>query len=186
MLTVKERGHFVATLRYAYVAVMETLSAWVPTTPEMEVKLLFGEHIWDAAQHADSLGKRTYELRLPPQKSHRPADGYAELLAAVAALEPTPQRLAAMYDVLLPGLAGRQRRYVEQTDTLVDAPTVRIVERHLVDNTRMIETAHALRQALPALQLADAPWLTALRQREASAELLASLVPEAAATAVGA
>ena len=54
MLTVKERGQFVATLRYVHVSLMETLAAWVPTTPEMEVKLLFGEHIWDVAQHADA------------------------------------------------------------------------------------------------------------------------------------
>ena len=84
MLTVKERGHFVATLRYVHVSLMETLAAWVPTTPEMEVKLLFGEHIWDVAQHADSLGKRTFELRMPLQKSMRAADGYVDFLAAVA------------------------------------------------------------------------------------------------------
>ena len=181
MLTVKERGHFVATLRYVYVSVMETLSAWVPTTPEMEAKLLFGEHIWDAAQYADSLGKRTYELRMALQKSIRPADGYADLLAEVAAIGPTPQRLAAMYDVLLPALAGRQRRYLEQTDKLVDAPTVRVLERFLADNTRMIDAAQALRHELPALQLADAQWAAALRKREASLELLAAASPEAAA-----
>ena len=184
-MTVKERGHFVATLRHVYVSVMETLSAWVPTTPEMEVKLLFGEHIWDAAQHADSLGKRTFELRMPLQKSIRPADGYADLLAEVAAIGPTTQRLAAMYDVLLPGMAGRQRRYLAQTDRLVDAPTVRILERYFADTIRMIEAANALRDELPALQLADRQWAAALQKREAALELLAAASPEAAA-AVGA
>lgn len=184
MLTVKERGHFVATMRYAHVFVMETLAAWVPTTPEMEVKLLLGEHIWDVAQHADSLGKRTYELRLPLQHSVRPAEGYVEFLAEVAAIEPTPQRLAVMYDVLIPALAGRQRRYVEQTDKLVDAPTVRILERHLADVARILDAAHALRRELPALQLADGGWVSTLQGREAALELLAA-VP-AASVAVGA
>src|SRR5262249_28366665 len=36
MLTVKERGHFVATVRWVHVWLMETLAAWVPTAPEME------------------------------------------------------------------------------------------------------------------------------------------------------
>ena len=139
MLTVKERGQFVATLRYVHVSLMETLAAWVPTTPEMEVKLLFGEHIWDVAQHADSLGKRTFELRMPLQHSVRAADAYVDFLATVAAVGPTPQRLAAMYDVLLPALAERQRRYLERTDRLVDAPTVRILERFLADRARMID-----------------------------------------------
>ena len=89
MLTVKERGHFVATLRYVHVTLMETLAAWVPTTPEVEAKLLLGEHIWDVAQHADSLGKRTFELRLPLQHSVRAAEPYVEFLAEIRAIEPT-------------------------------------------------------------------------------------------------
>jgi len=184
MLTVKMRGQFVATLRYVHVAVMETLATWVPTTPEMEVKLLLGEHIWDVAQHADSLGKRTYELRMPLQHSVRPTDEYADFLATVAGVQPTPQRLAAMYDVLLPALVGRQRRYVERTDTLVDAPTVRILERYQADSSRMIEAAHALRRELPALQLAEPRWAAALQAREATLELLA--VAQPAPAAVGA
>ena len=185
MLTVKERGQFVATLRYVHVSLMETLAAWVPTTPEMEVKLLFGEHIWDVAQHADSLGKRTFELRLPLQKSVRPADEYVDFLAAVAAIEPTPQRLAAMYDVVLPALVGRQRRYIEQADRLLDAPTVRIIERFLTDADRMIDGARSLREELPALKLVDGAWAATLRNREATLALLAAAPVESAA-AVGA
>src|SRR5215470_3542830 len=166
MLTVKERGQFIATLRSVYVSTMETLAAWVPTTPEMEIKLLFGEHIYDTAQHADSLGKRTFELRMPLQHSLPAADEYVQFLATVRAIEDTPKRLAAMYDVLLPGLAARQRRYLDGTDRLVDAPTVRIFERHFADLTRMIESANALREELPALQMADAKWAAALQGTE--------------------
>src|SRR5262245_18023875 len=166
MLTVKERGQFVSTLRWVNVSLMETLAAWVPTTPEMEVKLLLGEHIWDVAQHADALGKRTFELRLPLQHSVRPADAYVKLLDTVAALGPTPERLAAMYDVIFPALVERQRRYIERADRLVDAPTVRILERALVDLARMIDAGRALRQELPALQLTDAQWTAALKARE--------------------
>lgn len=181
MLTVKGRGRFVATMRYVHVWLMETLAAWVPTTPEMEVKLLFGEHIWDAAQHADTLGKRTYELRLPLQHSERPSEAYAGLLAEVAAVGPTPQRLAAMYDVMLPALATRQRRYLEQTDRLVDAPTVRILERYLADAARMIEAGRALRQELPELRLADRQWAATLQAREAALDPVAADSPAPAA-----
>jgi hypothetical protein len=170
MLTVKERGHFAATIRFMQVWLMETLAAWVPTTPEMEVKLLFGEHIWDAAQHADALGKRTFELRLPLQHSQRPADAYVAFLAELAAVRPTAQRIAAVYDVFLPALAARYRRYLERTDHLSDAPTVRILERDLADTARMVEAARALRQELPALQLTDPQWAETLRRREAAFE----------------
>ena len=184
MLTVKERGHFVATLRYVHVTLMETLADWVPTTPEVEVKLLLGEHIWDVAQHADSLGKRTFELRLPLQHSVRAAEPYAAFLAEIRAIEPTPERLAAMYDVLVPGLVARQRRYLEQTDKLVDAPTVRILERYLADTVRMTDAAHAVRRELRELPSADRQWAAALQAREAKLELLA--VPSTETVAVGA
>jgi len=181
MLTVKERGQFVATLRYVHVFLMETLAAWVPTTPEMEGKLLFGEHIWDVAQHADSLGKRTFELRLALQRSMRPSDGYVELLGDVAAIEPTPNRMAAVYDVMLPAMVRRERAYLERTDKLVDAPTLRIFERHFADVTRMLAAAEELRRELPALQLADQQWIATLQAREANLELVADSVPEAVA-----
>ena len=170
MLTVKERGQFVATMRYIHVWLMETLAGWVPSTPELEVKLLLGEHVWDAAQQADALGKRTFELRLPLQHSVRPTDAYVDLLADIRAIGPTPQRLAAIYDVLLPALGERYRRYLSTTDTLVDAPTVRILERELADMARMRETCRAVRQELPALQLQDEAWGESLRGREAAIE----------------
>jgi hypothetical protein len=166
IISVKERGQFVATMRYVHVALMETLAAWVPTTPEMEVKLLFGEHIWDVAQHADALGKRTFELRLPLQHSLRPADAYAELLADIAALAPTPERIAAIYDVLLPGLANRYRRYLSETDVLLDAPTARIIESWLFAWSRMQETRHKLCTELPNIQVDDAAWVPQLQARE--------------------
>lgn len=184
ILSVRARGEFVATMRFVQVSLMETLAAWVPTTPEMEVKLLFGEHIWDVAQHADALGKRTFELRMPLQHSLRPAEPYVALLVELAATGPAARRLAAIYDVLLPGVAVRYRRYLAETDALLDAPTVRILERHLQDMERMTGAAESLRRELPALRLEDRAWSEALRVREAASELVARSA--AGAAAVGA
>lgn len=182
LLTVKARAEFVATMRYVEVWLMETLAAWVPTTPEMEVKLLFGEHIWDAAQHADALGKRTFELRMPLQHSLRPVKFYADFLVELARIGPTPQRLGAVYDVVLPALVARSRHYLDQTDALADAPTVRILERHFADVARMVESARALRLELPLLQLAGREWTDTLRSREAAFEVI--IAPVSASTVV--
>ena len=180
MMTVKERGSFVATMRYVHVWLMETLAAWVPTTPEMEVKLLFGEHIWDAAQHADALGKRTFELRMPLQHSLRPVEAYASFLTELATTLPTQNRLAAVYDVMLPGLCARYQRYLQATDSLADAPTVRIVERLLADVARMTSAANALRQELSYLQLKESSWVAEQAKRESGPDTL--VVTAAAAT----
>src|SRR5215467_1323448 len=144
-LTVKQRGQNVATFRFVEVRVMEILSAWVPTTPEMEAKLLLGAHIWDTAQAADALGKRTYELRMPLQHSLTPVVGYLDVLDTFAAAEGAAQRIAAFYDVMLPGLAARYQRYLAQTDKLMDATTVRVMERILETGARMMREANELR-----------------------------------------
>src|SRR5512145_842058 len=100
-LTVAERAQTIATFRFIEVRLMEIAAAWVPTTPEMEVKVLLGKHIWDFAQHGDALGRRTFELRLPEQHSQRPVDHYVRLLSDAEAIVETPGRLAALYDVIL-------------------------------------------------------------------------------------
>ena len=55
-LTIRQKADAVGTFRHLSVWYMETLSRWVPTTPEMDAKVLFGRHIWELAQHADSFG----------------------------------------------------------------------------------------------------------------------------------
>ncbi len=173
-LTVKQRGQHIATFRFVQVRLMEILSAWVPSTPEMEAKLLFGPHIWDAAQAADALGKRAHELRLPLQHSIAPAAAYVELLGELGAVSGAARRIAVLYDVVLPGLAARYRRYMQRTDTLMDAPSVRVIEGILATGERMVREADKLRAELPALKC-DAPtWLQQFAAREESVlELLA-------------
>jgi hypothetical protein len=176
-LSVSERGSAVATFRYIHVELMQMLAQWTPSTPEMEVKLMFGEHIWDVAQHADALGKRAPELRLPPQHSLKPADPYLQLLGEVRKETGTARRLAAFYDALLPGLAHRYRGYLGKTDTLMDAPTVRILEAMLQTQARMIEQCGRLREEFPALRPAqpDTAWREALASQDRGlAELVAA------------
>lgn len=177
-LSVKDRGEAVATFRHVNVQLMETLAQWTPTAPEMEVKLMFGEHIWDFAQGADALGKRAHELRLPLQHSLKPVAPYAELLAQVRSEKDTARRLAALYDVVLPGLARRYRDYLGRTDALMDQPTVRIVEQQLAVLDKMATQCRALRAEFPALAQADRAGAEALAKREAAiGDLVAAAVP---------
>ena len=167
-LSVQDRAEYVATFRFIQVFLMETLARWVPQTPEMEVKVLFGRHIWDLAQQADGLGKRGYELRAPLQFSLRPLDSYVEVLEEFARTESTPQKIRGFYDVILPGLSARYQNYLELTDRLLDEPTVRVVEKILGEFKRMIGESEALRKELPQLRLNDKDWPARLAKREAS------------------
>ena len=147
-LTVADRARAIATFRYIEVRLMEITAGWTPTTPEMEVKVLFGRHIWDFAQNADLLGKRTFELRMPAQHSVAPIPSYVELLTTLAGEETTSGRLAALYDAFLPALQKRYQDYVCRTDALLDAPSVEACNRIIGNITRMRGEADALRKEL--------------------------------------
>jgi hypothetical protein len=168
-LTVRERAETVATLRHIEITLMETLARWVPTTPMMEVKVLFGRHIWITAQHADMLGKRTYELRAPMHLTLAPTADYAAFLADLAAVKPQAERLSAFYDVAIPAVVERCRAYLAATDPLLDEPTVRIFERIVQESGTMIAEANALRGQHASLQFGGSG-VIALAARERSIE----------------
>lgn len=167
-LNVKERGEHVATFRWIEVRVMEMLGAWIPSTPEMEAKLVLGTHIWDIAQHADSFGKRTHELRLPLQHSIEPSAEYVRFLGDLAATTETSKRIAGFYGCVLPALDRMFRDYLARVDPLLDGPTVRILERITADIARMRAEGKALREELPDVGSVDPAWLDGLRRREIS------------------
>src|SRR5580704_13321041 len=113
-LSVQNRAENVATFRFIQVFLLETVARWVPNTPELEVKVVFGRHIWDLAQQADALGKRCYELRAPLQSSLRPSESYMAFLEEFAKTSSTAEKLDNFYDIVLPSLAARYKSYVNR------------------------------------------------------------------------
>jgi hypothetical protein len=147
-LILREKAEYLATFRWLEVFLMETLAGWVPTTPEMEVKVLMGRHIWDAAQHADALGKRTFELRAPLHYTLAPLPPYLGMMNELASIEDTTGRIQAVYDVILPGLAARYRQYLQNSDSLLDEPSFRVIEGALNDYARMRRESEEVRAEL--------------------------------------
>lgn len=176
---VKDRSEALGVFRWISITAMETLARWIPTTPEMEVKVLFGRHVWDFAQHADGFGKRAFELRAPLHYMLPPVVVYQEWVGVIAASQSTGQRVAALYDVWCPAIVARYRDYIQHTDELMDEPTVRLIERFMADLTRMAQERTRLTKVLvsmPAEFNAD----TYLAQEAA----IASLRPAHSAIAV--
>lgn len=151
-MNVKERAESIGTFRHVSVFLMETLARWVPSTPEMEVKVLFGRHIWLAAQAADRFGKRARELRAPLHYSRPPREGFARDLAALADLRATADRLEGLYSVALPAFTAAYSRYLDETDPVIDEPSVVILRDVLRDLERMRSEAARLLEEIPALR----------------------------------
>jgi hypothetical protein len=148
-LSVRERADTIGTLRFISVFAMETLARWVPTTPDLEAKVTFGRHIWDFAQHADGLGKRTHELRASLHYTVPPLPAYQAALDALRALEGSGDRLAAFYEAFVPDLERRYQQYLDLTDRFLDEPSVRVVERIVRDLPRLVADAGAVRAERP-------------------------------------
>ena len=144
------------------VRLMEASARWTPTTPEMEAKVMLGRHIWDFAQMADSLGRRTLELRQPEHYTLRPVDAYDALLEEACGARSTADRIAALYDGVLPGLIERYRRYVAATDPILDEPSIVIIDRIVRELERQRVEAAALKQELGLDPVAS----TSLARRE--------------------
>lgn len=167
-LSVRQRANRIGSFRYISVNLMEALASWIPTTPELEAKVLFGRHVWEFAQHADLLGRRTGELRRPTQYSHPPLAAYRSLLDALASRAATGERIAGLYDVLLPDLERRYAEYVAATDRIGDEPSVRIIARILSDLARMVEERSSLSGERPDLASANGAWAAEYARRLAS------------------
>lgn len=170
--TLKEKAEYIGTLRTLDVSLMEMLARWVPSTPEMEVKVLLGRHLWDLAQHADLLGKRVFELRAPLHYSPPLSDAYRQWLQRIAEMGSTQDRLAAFYECLLPAISKRHEHYLGHTDGLQDEPTVRILGRIRQDQERMQQEHAALLRELPALAKNMPQWSKELAAGEGGLQLL--------------
>jgi hypothetical protein len=180
-LSVQERARELATFRFVAVYLMEALARWVPTTPEMEAKVLFGRHIWEMAQQADALGRRTYELRAPLHLSLRPCEEYMAVLAELPAAMGTGERIDGFYRAILPGLEARYRAYIEATDALMDAPSVRLLEDAVRGITRMCDESRATWAELGALPRPDPSWTRRLAEAEAGVRPILAPPPAEAA-----
>jgi hypothetical protein len=154
-LILREKAEYLATFRWLEVFLMEMLARWVPTTPEMEVKVLMGRHIWDAAQHADALGKRTFELRAPLHYTLTPLAPYLQTMNELASVEDTAGRVQAVYDVILPGLAARYKEYLQNSDSLLDEPSFRVIEGILSAYARMRRESEDVRSELTEILVFD-------------------------------
>jgi hypothetical protein len=118
---------------------MRILGGWIALTPEVDVKLLFGRHVWDCAQHADLWGRRLPELRSKAQESE-PAN--AAVLAAFDLIETTEapgqtvERVVAIYRVVKPHLATVYERHLAVANPVYEPPTRRILGRCIEEERR--------------------------------------------------
>jgi hypothetical protein len=121
--------------RYA----LRALAGWAMGTPEFEVKVEYGRHIYWHAEAGMKLRTRMTELRVSEEITDAfAAPDIAEFFAELLHSETPAHFLSAMYGVLLPHIARAYREHASHTDQVADAPTVRLIKQVLSDYDDMI------------------------------------------------
>lgn len=116
--------------RLAYVAqrVAIMTAAWLPSTPEWEVKQALALHGWIDAQHAAWLYARIAEMREPPPVMHDIPDTRLEAaLDEAGAATSTLDRVSVMYGVVRPAFQHAVGEYRRRTHPIADQPSVRVM-----------------------------------------------------------
>jgi uncharacterized ferritin-like protein (DUF455 family) len=136
-LLVQSNARALATFRVLERDTFRLLGGWMAETPEWDVKLATGKHVWEGAQQAQRLGRRLVELRAPARGTRVPRVA-VELIAACDQSRDTLERLVAIYRVVKPFLATASAELANRTSAVADAPTVDLlnqwvpqVERHI-------------------------------------------------------
>ena len=118
---------------------MRILGGWIALTPEVPVKLLFGRHVWDCAQHADLWGRRLPELRSAAQQSEPANDrvvAFMDLVESRETSKATAERVIGLYRVLKPHLAAVYAKHLGDANGIYEPPTRRILQRCLDEERR--------------------------------------------------
>ncbi|HYM20315.1 MAG TPA: hypothetical protein VEW28_04845 [Candidatus Kapabacteria bacterium] len=127
-------------LRYFYFErlLLRSLAGWSMGTPEFEVKVEYGRHLYYHSEAAMAFRTRLSELRFNPETAdHYTNQEIESFFAELVHAESPAHFLAGVYGVLVPNLINTYQEHMSSTDQVADAPTVRIFKHILADYTEM-------------------------------------------------
>jgi hypothetical protein len=139
--------------RYAEARMMRILGGWIALTPELPVKLLFGRHVWDCAQHADLWGRRLPELRAHAQEPAPANERFVTFMDLLDGREAPPEsieRVVGIYRVLKPHLVATYEAHLAEAHPVYEPPTRRILARCLSDEPRHVAAGAVVLERLLA------------------------------------
>ncbi|MDQ3703299.1 MAG: ferritin-like domain-containing protein, partial [Chloroflexota bacterium] len=107
-------------------------------------------HVWQDAQHAESLRLRTAELRVPADADRRAPLEVQGFLDALDEAETPLQFLVGVYRVAKPRLISAMQYHMVVTDAVCDAPTIRVLRPIVAEEMEQVRWGEAAVEALIA------------------------------------
>ncbi|HET6401876.1 MAG TPA: DUF455 family protein [Candidatus Kapabacteria bacterium] len=118
---------------------LRAIAGWSMGTPEFEVKVEFGRHIYWHAEAGMKIRTRLTELRTAEEATDKfQSEDVAEFFSELMYSETPAHFVAALYGVLLPHIRQTYLEHSAHTDQVADAPTLRMIRHILVDYDEMI------------------------------------------------
>lgn len=157
-------GYVARQLMFAQAGKMSSVANW-------EFKSMVGRQLWEYALHWGSWRARIGELRGHEHLIDRHAEGpiydlFQELLHSNGDAE----FATGLYGVILPAYRAALLRYTDETNPLVDQPTVRLIRHQLLDLDEHLAFGQPVLAAIePAYNAAVATWQAHLEQYLAAA-----------------
>ena len=165
---------------YLLVRLHEIFTARITSEPIYELKTAFSLHSYLCAEHVAAFRQRVSELREPPLGLDVVPHPALKLLCDEVLGSPSHVELSlGLYEILIPSLIDSLKQYLEVTNPLADAPSVRVTKYCLFemeDVARFGQTAveclvdESSRERLKS-------WLTLLRSCLDHASGVSGIVP---------
>src|SRR5437899_3277188 len=148
-LSVEECVRRLKRCHYAFKRLHQILTARITAEPLYELQMGFSLHAHLCAEHVTALRKRVGEMREPPLGLEAVPDPNLEIFFDEILGAPTTQELVlGLYEKALPALKAALERHLQDTNPLVDQPSVRLCRFALLELADML---HFGAQSIAAL-----------------------------------
>lgn len=136
--------------KYAYIFRKCTflLASWISLSPEIEIKVLFGDHIHRDALTFRKCLDRLLSLGFSGDGNSDFSNYLNEDICKVSLLKNSARKLVAMYQGLKSNILMDVKRFAKEIHSILDQPTVRLCSEIIIDIESQIEEARCLQEKL--------------------------------------
>src|SRR6266516_708598 len=139
-LSVEECVGRLKRYHYAFKRLHEVFTHRITAEPIYELKMAFSLHAHLCAEHVTALRKRVGEMREPPLGLEEiPHEGLQIFLDEILAAPSTEELVLGLYGKAIPVLRAAMQKHLEDTNPLVDQPSVRLCRFASLELDQMIE-----------------------------------------------
>jgi uncharacterized ferritin-like protein (DUF455 family) len=117
---------------------MRLIGGWTPRTDSSLLRIKWGRHLNEDAQHATALRQRLSRLRTTPEMIHIPDEAFKEIFESANDAQSDAHFSGAIYLAIKPRLVQAYQKHLAETDTIGDELTARMLQTILQDLTRQV------------------------------------------------